>query len=68
MIDVAVFSPDRKPLAFTAGQFTLRMNGKRVPVLAQAPGMVAAYWLEPLDGVGMSVIVFDSKQSAEEAL
>ena len=42
VIDVAVFSPDRKPLAFTAGQFTLRMNGKRVPVLAQAPGMVAA--------------------------
>ncbi len=40
----------------------------RVPVLQRAPGMVAAYWLEPLDGVGMSVIIFDSRESAEVAM
>ena len=40
----------------------------RVPVVRRAPGMVAAYWLEPLEGIGMSVIVFDSKESAEVAL
>lgn len=41
-IDVAVFSKDKKALAFSAGQFTLRINGKKTPLLAQAPGMVAA--------------------------
>jgi hypothetical protein len=40
----------------------------RIPVVPRAPGFVAAYWLEPLDGVGMSVIVFDSKAHAEAAL
>lgn len=42
VIDVAVFSEDKKALAFSAGQFFLRINGKKTPLLAQAPGMVAA--------------------------
>jgi hypothetical protein len=28
---------------------------------------VAAYWLAPVEGIGMSVIVFDTREHAEEA-
>ena len=40
----------------------------RVGLVPRAPGFVSAYWLAPVDGIGMSVIIFDSKQHAEEAL
>jgi hypothetical protein len=30
----------------------------RLPIVERAPGLVAGYWLEPVDGVGMSVLVF----------
>jgi hypothetical protein len=40
----------------------------RVPLLKRAPGMVTGYWLEPIDGIGMSVIVFDTKEAADTAL
>ncbi len=41
VIDIAVFSTDKKPLNFSAGNFSLRVNGKRI-LLAQAPGLIAA--------------------------
>lgn len=41
---------------------TLRLN-----LVPRARGFVSAYWLAPVDGVGMSVIVFDSREHAEEA-
>jgi len=41
---------------------TLRLN-----LVPRAPGFVSAYWLAPVDGIGMSVIVFDSREHAEEA-
>jgi hypothetical protein len=39
----------------------------RVSLVPRAPGFVSAYWLAPVDGIGMSVIVFDNKEQAEEA-
>ena len=29
---------------------------------------MTGYWLEPIDGIGMSVIVFDTKEAADTAL
>ena len=40
----------------------------RVGLVPRAPGFVSAYWLAPVDGVGMSVIVFDTQEHAEEAV
>jgi hypothetical protein len=40
----------------------------RVGLVPRAPGFVSAYWLAPVDGIGMSVIVFDTEEHAEEAL
>lgn len=40
----------------------------RVDLVPRAPGFVSAYWLEPIDGVGMSVIVFETKEHAEQGL
>ena len=39
----------------------------RLDLVPRAPGFVSAYWLEPVDGFGMSVIVFDTWEHAEEA-
>jgi hypothetical protein len=40
----------------------------RVGLVPRAPGFVSAYWLAPVDGIGMSVIIFDTKERAEEAV
>jgi hypothetical protein len=40
----------------------------RLSLVPRAPGFVSAYWLAPVDGIGMSVIVFDTKERAEEAV
>jgi hypothetical protein len=40
----------------------------RLTLVPRAPGFVSAYWLAPVDGIGMSVIVFDTMDHAEEAL
>ena len=40
----------------------------RIGLVPRAPGFVSAYWLAPVDGIGMSVIVFDTKEHAEEAV
>jgi hypothetical protein len=39
----------------------------RVGLVPRAPGFVSAYWLAPIDGIGMSVIVFDTEEHADEA-
>jgi hypothetical protein len=39
----------------------------RLKLVPRAPGFVAAYWLEPLNGIGMSVIVFQTREHAEQA-
>lgn len=44
------------------------LDEARVSPVKRAPGFVSALWLEPLEGIGMSVIVFDSEQHAREAM
>jgi hypothetical protein len=44
------------------------LQAMRLAVVPRAPGIVAAYWLEPIDQVGMSVIVFESEEHARTAL
>ena len=40
----------------------------RLKLVPRAPGFVSACWLEPVDGVGMSVIIFDTREHAEQAV
>jgi hypothetical protein len=39
----------------------------RLELVPRAPGFVSACWLEPVDGIGMSVIVFQTRELAEQA-
>lgn len=39
----------------------------RLKLVPRAPGFVSAYWLEPVDGIGLSVIVFQTREHAEQA-
>jgi hypothetical protein len=39
----------------------------REAVVARAPGIVSGYWLEPVDGIGTSVLVFETKELADQA-
>ena len=43
------------------------LAGLRLDVVPRAPGFVSAYWLEPIDGIGMSVIIFETREHADEA-
>lgn len=43
------------------------LAGLRLSLVPRAPGFVSAYWLAPVDGIGMSVIVFDTREHADEA-
>ena len=43
------------------------LAGLRLNLVPRAPGFVSAYWLAPVDGIGMSVIVFESREHAEAA-
>jgi hypothetical protein len=42
VVDVAIFSKNKRPLRFSPANFSLRLNGKKTPLLAQTPGIVAA--------------------------
>ena len=42
VVEVAVFPLTPAGVTVSAGQFTLRINGKKTPVFPQSPGMVAA--------------------------
>jgi hypothetical protein len=39
----------------------------REALVSRAPGIVSGYWLEPIDGIGTSVLVFETRELAEEA-
>jgi len=39
----------------------------REALVSRAPGIVSGYWLEPVEGVGTSVLVFETKDHAEAA-
>lgn len=53
-IDMSQFEDARKVL-----------DSEILPRVRQLPGVVAGYWLQPVDGKGMAIIVFDSKEGAE---
>lgn len=36
-----------------------------LPRVRQAPGVVGGYWLEPVDGQGLAIVLCDSKEAAE---
>lgn len=38
-----------------------------VPRVKQAPGLVAAYWMNPQNGSGYALLVFDSEENANAA-
>jgi hypothetical protein len=40
----------------------------RLNVVPRAPGFVSAYWLGPIDGVGMSIVIFETKEHADRAV
>jgi len=42
VVEVALYSTQRGTVEVRSGAFTLRLNGKKTPILPQAPGMVAA--------------------------
>lgn len=45
----------------------LLLPDAREALVARAPGIVSGYWLEPIDGIGTSVLIFESKEYAERA-
>jgi hypothetical protein len=38
-----------------------------LPRVQSAPGFVAGYWLEPADGEGFSIVLFETEGQAREA-
>jgi len=48
-------------------QARLLLPEAREALVSRAPGIVNGYWLEPIEGVGTSVLVFETKAYAEQA-
>jgi hypothetical protein len=44
------------------------LTENRLKLVPRAPGFVSAYWLEPVDDIGMSVIMFQTREHAEAAV
>src|SRR5579859_1363867 len=43
------------------------LNSNVVPMVKAAPGFVAGYWLEPVNGKGYSVVLFETEAQARES-
>jgi hypothetical protein len=43
------------------------LHNEVIPRVRQTPGFVAGFWLEPLDGKGISVTLWESEHAAREA-
>jgi hypothetical protein len=48
-------------------QARLLLPEAREALVSRAPGIVSGYWLEPIDGIGTSVLVFETEHHALEA-
>jgi hypothetical protein len=48
-------------------QARLLLPQAREDLVSRAPGIVSGYWLEPIDGIGTSILVFETKAHADEA-
>lgn len=53
--------PDQAPAAASA------LVNEILPAVRSAPGFVAAYWLEPADAQGFSIVLFESEEQARHA-
>ena len=53
--------PERAPAAAEA------LMSDILPRVRSAPGFVAGYWLEPADGHGLSIVLFESEEQARQA-
>jgi hypothetical protein len=53
-----------EPAQLDQAQKTLREE--IVPMVSAVPGFVAGYWLEPSDGQGLSLVVFDTEEQARQ--
>jgi hypothetical protein len=53
--------PDHAPAAADA------LTRDILPAIRSAPGFVAGYWLEPVDGRGFSFVVFDTEEQARRS-
>jgi hypothetical protein len=48
-------------------QARLLLPEAREALVSRAPGIVNGYWLEPIDGIGTSVLIFETKEHADQA-
>jgi hypothetical protein len=53
--------PDQAPAAANA------LVNDILPTVRSAPGFVAGYWLEPADGQGFSIVLFETEDQARQA-
>jgi hypothetical protein len=53
--------PDQAPAAANA------LTRDILPKIRSAPGFVAGYWLEPVDGRGFSFVVFETEEQARRS-
>jgi hypothetical protein len=54
-------APDQAPVAANA------LTDDILPAIRSAPGFVAGYWLEPVDGHGFSFVVFETEEQARRS-
>jgi hypothetical protein len=52
--------PDQAPAAANT------LVNEILPRVRSAPGFVAGYWLEPADGQGFSIVLFETEEQARE--
>lgn len=50
-----------------AGQAEKALREEVIPMVSAAPGFVAGYWLEPTEGQGSSLVLFDTGEQARQA-
>jgi hypothetical protein len=53
--------PDQAPAAAAA------LTNDILPRVRSSPGLVAGYWLEPAEGQGFSIVLFETEEQAREA-
>lgn len=53
--------PEQAPAAAKA------LTDQILPAIRSAPGFVAGYWLEPVDGNGFSIVVFETEEQARRS-
>jgi hypothetical protein len=54
--------PDQAPAAAAA------LTNDILPRITSSPGFLSGYWLEPIDGQGFSMILFDTEEHARSGL